>query len=248
MSSTTLWSRKFLSFLLLLVLLTGAGLGLLAKEVVHSHLSQLATSLNEDTARVLRNTLWADFSGMLKVDDTGSRAASMAMEDFLSLREKLAKTMTGSEIVKVKVYNRQGVCVFSTDPRQIGELKASNPGVVAALAGEVSSGLTHRGEFDAMHAQLAHVDIFHSYVPIKDGQDIVGVFEVYQNVSRVKGWPIASSGKSWWSWPQCWRCCSCCSTWRCAGWGGGCRPMRKRWARATRSWPARWTMPAAPTA
>ena len=179
-------SRRFLTLSLVLTLLTGLGLALLARQTVQTQLNQMAGSLNEDTARVLKNSLWTDISSLLDIPGVPSREMLLAETNHGALRARLAVLMQGSEMAKVKVYNRQGVCVFSTDPTQIGEWSPDHPALRLALAGQVSSGQTHRGRFDALHGQISNVDLFQSYVPIRDAEQVVGVFEVYQNVTRIK--------------------------------------------------------------
>ncbi len=51
------------------------------------------------------------------------------------LLAKTAALMRDSEAIKVKVYNLEGLTVFSSDPKQIGEDKRTNPGFIAALPG-----------------------------------------------------------------------------------------------------------------
>ncbi|MDM7949324.1 response regulator [Hydrogenophaga sp.] len=185
---TTRWtlSRRFLALSLVLTLLTGLGLALLARQTVQTQLNQMAGSLNEDAARVLKNSLWNDISSLLDIPGVPSREMLLAETNHGVLRSRLAVLMQGSEMAKVKVYNRQGVCVFSTDPAQIGERSPDHQALRLALAGQVSSGQTHRGRFDALHGQISNVDLFQSYVPIRDGEQVLGVFEVYQNVTRIK--------------------------------------------------------------
>lgn len=179
-------SRRFLGLSLLLIVLTGLGLSVLARYSVHQQLNQMAGSLNEDTARVLRNTLWSDIAPLLAMPGEPTREALLASTDHTVLRARLAAILQGSELAKVKVFNPQGVCVFSTDPPQIGEIYREHPALQEALAGQVVSGMGHRGAFDALHGRITDVDLFHSYVPIRAGDRVVGVFEVYQNVSRIK--------------------------------------------------------------
>lgn len=179
-------SRRFVGLSLLLIVLTGLGLSLLARHTVQAQLNQMAGSLNEDAARVLRNTLWSDISTLLDMPGEPTRETLLARTDHAGLRARLAVILQGSELAKVKVYNPQGVCLFSTDAAQIGEVGREHPALRDALLGQASSGLSHRGEFDALHGRVADVDLFQSYVPIRVGDRVVGVFEVYQNVSRIK--------------------------------------------------------------
>ena len=194
MNTRSFLNRQFVGLSLVLIVLTGLGLGLLARHTVQDQLDKFAGGLNEDTARVLRNTLWRDIAPLLALGGDMTHDALMARMDHPRLRSQMASIMEGSELAKVKVYNLQGVCVFSTDPAQIGELRQEHPAVQAALAGKVSSGMTHRGTFDAFHGQISDVDLFQSYVPIRDNGQVVGAFEVYQNVTRIKDLASRSLG------------------------------------------------------
>jgi hypothetical protein len=69
-------------------------------------------------------------------------------------------------VVKIKVYNLEGVTVFSTELAQIGESKLDNAGFLAARSGVVASELTHRETFSAFEQEISDRDVFSSYVPI----------------------------------------------------------------------------------
>ncbi|HIL34738.1 MAG TPA: hypothetical protein EYG28_04975 [Nitrospiria bacterium] len=89
-------------------------------------------------------------------------------------------------MIKVKIYNKKGLTVFSTDPKQIGEDKISNPGFTSALTGGVVSALTHRGEIDSFEGLIFKRDILSSYIPIRlndPDSSIEGVFELYADVT-----------------------------------------------------------------
>ncbi|MBM3517353.1 MAG: hypothetical protein FJX56_05600 [Alphaproteobacteria bacterium] len=57
--------------------------------------------------------------------------------------------------------------MFSTDPSQIGEDKAANPGFRSAIAGRVASTMTHRDRFDAFEGVIQDRDLISSYVPFR---------------------------------------------------------------------------------
>ncbi len=56
--------------------------------------------------------------------------------------------MVGTSVVKVKIYNPQGLTVFSTQADQIGADQSANAGILKALSGDVASELTHRDSFN----------------------------------------------------------------------------------------------------
>ncbi|NJN54304.1 MAG: HAMP domain-containing histidine kinase, partial [Anaerolineae bacterium] len=83
-----------------------------------------------------------------------------------------------------KVYDMNGLTVFSTEKGQIGDNKLDNAGYLSARSGVVASELTFRDSFSAFEQTIEDRNVFSSYVPIYGpGGDIEGVFEVYDDVT-----------------------------------------------------------------
>lgn len=138
----------------------------------------------EEFTQVMENSLWPHFQPLI---ETGNRSPVDVLReraDNTRLRESLGDMMRGTTVLKIKLYARDGITVFSTDPSQIGENKASNGGFRSALSGTAISELTHRNQFDAFEGTLQDRDVISTYVPIYSAQQVVGVFEVYQDVTR----------------------------------------------------------------
>ena len=75
--------------------------------------------------------------------------------------------------------------MFSTEPKQIGEDKSSNPGFQGARCGSVTSELTHRDEFSAFDRVIENADLLSTYIPVRRTTDgaVGAVFEVYDDVT-----------------------------------------------------------------
>src|SRR4029077_12643717 len=104
------------------------------------------------------------------------------------MHEEVIAHMQGTPVVKVKIYNSDGVTIFSTETTQIGEEKIGDEGVESALAGRVASELTYRDTYSSFENTVEHADLLSSYVPIRSkgvSGTIVGVFEVYSDVSSI---------------------------------------------------------------
>jgi len=142
----------------------------------------------EELAQVLENSLWPHFQSLLEPRGGAADPVQRARVANTRLREALGDMMRGTTVLKIKLYTLDGITAFSTDPLQIGENKAGNGGFRGALRGTPVSELTHRNQFDAFEGTLQDRDVISTYVPIysfEDGQPrIVGVFEVYQDVTR----------------------------------------------------------------
>ena len=146
-------------------------------------MTEVAQRHNEAMSQVYLNELWPHFSVFVAGSSGRSITELGAAVEALGLRAKTAAMMKNSDIIKVKVYNQQGLTVFSSDARQIGENKRDNQGFVSALAGHTASALVHRNQFDSFEGSRVEVDVLSSYLPIRDGAKIPGVIELYQDVT-----------------------------------------------------------------
>ncbi|APW44128.1 putative bifunctional diguanylate cyclase/phosphodiesterase [Rhodoferax saidenbachensis] len=176
-------TRYFSVLSMALILVAGGVLGLSARHQATQQVNKMAEGHNEAMGQVFINQLWPEFSVLL-ADSTGrSGDALRADARMADLQERTATLMARSHIIKVKVYNRDGLTVFSSDPRQIGEDKRGNAGFQAALAGRSASELTHRNQFDSFEGTLSDIEVVSSYLPLPAPDRVTGVLEVYQDVT-----------------------------------------------------------------
>lgn len=142
----------------------------------------------EEFTQVFENSLWPLFKPVVAAH-RASDAPDVLHERaaYTRLREAMGNMMRGTTVLRIKIYNRDGVTTFSTDPQQIGENQAANTGFRSAIAGRTISELTHRNQFAVFDGTLPERDVISTYVPIRDTeggrQQIGGVFEVYQDVT-----------------------------------------------------------------
>ena len=106
-------------------------------------------------------------------------------QSIIDFHTDIVEQLRGLNIAKVKIYDLEGMTVFSTEERQIGEDKRSNAGVQRALAGSVASELTFRNKFSHFEGIIEDRNLLSSYVPLRHRDGSVGsVFEVYQDVTE----------------------------------------------------------------
>lgn len=99
--------------------------------------------------------------------------------------EKLTKNLS---ILKIKIYNLDGVTIFSTDPQQIGQDKSQNTGFLTAMTGNIKTELDHRETFQAIQGETTDRKVLSSYVPMENNAgEILGVFELYRDVTPLVG-------------------------------------------------------------
>ncbi|MDE2440970.1 MAG: EAL domain-containing protein [Betaproteobacteria bacterium] len=177
-------SRYFSTVSFILIVLAAGVLGPLYQKLSMQQMTDLAESRNAAMAQVFQNSLHDPLESLLG-DSVGRDASSLHESgDLIRIQESVFDLMKGTSVVKVKVYNRLGNVIFSTDAKQIGESRLNNPAFRAAINGSIISELSHRNTVDSFDGALSNADVLASYIPIA-GKDksVEGVFELSQNVT-----------------------------------------------------------------
>ncbi len=148
-------------------------------------LVESAEGQNVTLARSFANILWPHFADYVtsvsEVDGDTLRARPETRE----LRETLRTLTAGLPVLKVKIYNLNGLTVYSSQPSQIGANKSNNLGFLkSAREGKPASKLSYRDTFSAFSGTVENRDLVESYLPVwgRDGE-IEAVFELYTDVT-----------------------------------------------------------------
>jgi hypothetical protein len=176
--------RYFSITSLIAFLLVAVSLVIFYRQIAVSELIEIGESKNAAITQSFSNVIWPEFESFLGSASDLSPDAIRAHPETARLRQAVLEQTQGLSIIKVKIYNRKGMTVFSTQESQIGDDKSENAGFLAALNGGLASELTHRDTFSAFEGEIEDRDVISSYVPIRHGDSGVnGVFEVYDDVT-----------------------------------------------------------------
>lgn len=101
-----------------------------------------------------------------------------------TLAESISAAVTGTTVVRVKIYNREGTVVLSTKTAQVGQDQRNNAAFLSAINGTVKSKLIYRDSFNVFDRETEEQNLIQTYVPVRGNmaQPIVGVFEIYTDV------------------------------------------------------------------
>ncbi|MDH5393746.1 MAG: EAL domain-containing protein [Gammaproteobacteria bacterium] len=142
------------------------------------------TRANTDLTHSFANAVWRQFDTFFVASSSITAEQLKHRSELDQLQRITRQQMLNTNIVKVKIYNLNGLTVFSTDRKQIGKDKSKNQGFLQARSGTVASEITFRNEFYAFEDIIVDRNLISSYIPIHDKNNIVkAVFEVYSDVT-----------------------------------------------------------------
>ena len=140
---------------------------------------------NVALAQSFANTLWPRFSSYVASASALGENQLQTHPEAQEIRKAVRTASAGLPVLKVKIYDLQGLTVYSSEAAEIGKNVSNNPGYFAAAReGRPASKLTFRDAFSSFERTVQDRDLVESYLPIRNGEGPVeGVFELYTDVT-----------------------------------------------------------------
>jgi len=168
--------RYFSITAFLIMSAAAAALALGYKLVVETQLVDQASRSSVALARVIYNATQADSQNALH----GSHVGVVAID---AVDRTVRRTVKGTSVHKVKVYDPDGTTLYSTEPSQIGAKRVDKPALASAMAGKVTSTLSYRDKFNSMEGEVFSRQLLSTYVPVLGADGRVSViFEIYDEL------------------------------------------------------------------
>ena len=181
-------TKRFALFAGLVIIAASMLLISMYKQIASDDLTALAERSNTTLAQLFSNVVWDSHAGFLTTAHFLTPDQIRQHPETRAIRESVVTRLRDLSILKVKIYDLNGLTVFSTEPAQVGEDKSTNQGFLAARTGHRASELTHRDNFSAFEQMVEDRDVLASYVPITSASGAIeGVFEVYYDVTDLLG-------------------------------------------------------------
>lgn len=83
----------------------------------------------------------------------------------------------------MKIFTREGVAIYSTEAEDIGKINENSYFINFVSKGKVFSKVVKK-ETKSLEGQIYEEDIVEVYVPLLDGREFAGAFELYYNVTE----------------------------------------------------------------
>ncbi len=155
---------------------------------VHSIFSLYITSMAKNES-ILISKLLVDQQHDLLFTEADNTDRTLAINpDYLRVLDQNIRTfLPHFNIVKIKIFTPDTNIIYSTDSDIIGIQNPGNIRLQRALGGEVNSHIESKNSLrDLNQEEKLDVDVVETYVPILDNDNIVGVFELYKDVTTYR--------------------------------------------------------------
>lgn len=180
-------TRAFSIVSLIGIILVAVIMTQIHRSVSVDSLLKVQNEANIDLTRAFSNSIWKKYIDFFNRSSSIPKHEIILQPEIAQLENDLKRQMRGVRVVKIKVYNRNGLTVFSTDVSQIGDDKSENPGFLSALNGEVKNEISFRDKFNAFDMVIEDRNLLASYIPVQYGpqNEVVAVFELYSDITSL---------------------------------------------------------------
>jgi signal transduction histidine kinase len=162
--------------------LIGIGIGALRAGDLRSRSEQAATVRAELIAESVVAPLLVPADLEAPIRGARFQALDRAIHEF---------AMEDAGVERVKVWNTDGMVVFSNDPEQVGGQPEMEEDLLEAFEGEVASEISDLDEPENASERALADQLFETYVPVNltddtESDEVTAVIEVYQDYSAIQ--------------------------------------------------------------
>jgi len=169
---------RFTLISFLVTLLIAAGLAWrLETTLERDALSEVAQNTADQATKILNQNLTA---ADLQTALSGKR--------YDEVNALIHNTLLSANIVRSKIWNRDGLLVYSDDKTIVGETFPVDAELQEALDGEIATDISNLQAAENVAERGQYSKLFEIYVPLRpaDSQQILGAYEVYYDISKLQ--------------------------------------------------------------
>jgi len=179
-------SNRYLIIASTIGIVSIACLMILFRQIFLSSLIDQETRSNVVLTEVLSKAIWPEYRGLVDIDTRENRDFDSVHPEIQRLDAEVKQLMLGSKLLKVKIYNLEGLTIYSTDLSQINQDKSGSSGFLSARDGTIESEIIFRNQFYSLEGIRSDLNAVSSYIPVNNpiSGELEAVFEVYSDVNE----------------------------------------------------------------
>ncbi len=174
--------------LIILAFLSGIAIIALAGFGMHRIYSRQVIRMAEKQSILIGRLLAEQQRDALFTPNEAQRPQLQIKPAYISwLNQSLSDSLHPFDIVKIKIFSPDTTLIYSTDNTIIGEVNPQNKRLLEALDGASNSQLEVKEAMRDLKNETAFdVDVVETYTPILLDGEILGVFELYMDVTQFR--------------------------------------------------------------
>ncbi len=173
----------------IIIFIAAALLTLFYRQVTIHWIDHLAKSGNLALAQTVLNSFRPELAAHLSTKSDGdSGDRDLAWQKLpTELVGEIGRMTEGTLVGSIKIYDRNGKVLFSTQKEQIGGQEGNHAGFRSALDGKEFSFMTYRDTFNRLEGTTADDNLMHTYIPISNGpnEPVLGVLEIHTDMNHL---------------------------------------------------------------
>jgi hypothetical protein len=127
---------------------------------------------------------------MTSIDSRGKYLLRIDQKNVPAIDDYIRFQLHNFNILKIKIYSLSDDIIYSSDQKIIGKKDSDNSRLKRAQAGEVDSHIEKKDKMlDLVEEEKFNVSVVETYIPITVENDVIGVFELYTDVTSYR-WEI----------------------------------------------------------
>ena len=164
--------------ILLILLLVGAGI----YTIFNAH---IITDAERDAVGISNAIIGESLRDYVHRGPDGAPTLAVEAKDFHLLDQNIEGKLKHFGVLKIKIFSRDKLIVYSNDRSIIGEFDLKNQKLARALDGQSSSKLEKKDElWDLDDEKKYDIDMVETYMPLRtETGAVAGAFEIYMDVS-----------------------------------------------------------------
>ena len=169
-----------------IAMVTGALMGAvqLSWQITRGRIIDSTEAANVAMTKVFVNEEWDRLRPLLPLAGLRDRELLKSRPENVAIEQIVRRFSAGTDLLKVKIYDLDGLTLYSSDPKQIGDDQSGNAGFLSARKGTPRSELTFRGRFGTFDGVVHDRNLISSYLPAMSEVGIQAVVETYTDRTR----------------------------------------------------------------